>query len=206
MPLLLRSVPMVLVALAACSQPADPDPPSGKATPAASPVGSAAPAAPAAAEGTGARVSRYTALAACRVVEQRPDEDWSTARCPGLGGWALRLDYADARDDLALVRGGAKPVPLGLAGLGTGGFNSLGDTVEWRGRQDASGFVPDALIVRNRVVIDPQDASRTRDTLVVIALGRGCVVGQVPPQPGQNDAARQIADAPGQPCLNRQPD
>lgn len=202
MRLFLRPVPAFLVALAACSQPADPDPPVETEPAVAHGAGPAAPVPTDAA----ARVSLYTSLRACRVVEQRPDEDWSTSRCPGLGGWALRLDYADARDDLALVRGTAKPVTLGLAGLGPGGFNSLGDTVEWRGRQDASRFVPDAVIVRNRVVIDPKDANRTSDSLVVIALERGCIVGQVPPQPGQNDAARQIADATGQACLTRQPD
>ncbi|MEL6616746.1 MAG: hypothetical protein AAFQ43_13470, partial [Bacteroidota bacterium] len=74
------------------------------------------------------------------------------------------------------------------------GFNSVGDTVEWRLRDGK----PFAIILR----YNSQDveAGRDRTDLAVISVGRpgepGCLVDWVPAnaQPSQNEAARTIAD------------
>ena len=123
------------------------------------------------------------------------------SRCSGPGGFSLMVDYGDARDDLRLIKPGAKPVELGLLALNNGGFNSLGDAVEWRGSGAGEAFKPAALIVRNNAVENPERPERPTALLVVIDLAQGCVVAQVRPRPSQNEAARKIADGPRQPCL-----
>lgn len=145
--------------------------------------------------------SRYTSLKDCKVEQLREDEDWSVSRCSGPGGYSLMVDYGDARDDLRLIQSGAKPVELGLLALNNGGFNSLGDAVEWRGSGAGEAFKPAALIVRNNAVENPERPERPTALLVVIDLAQGCVVAQVRPRPSQNEAARKIADGPRQHCL-----
>lgn len=190
---------LLALVLGACSQqqaPADTETAPG--TPATSDL--AASGASGAAASTAA-VSRYTALKDCTVVDQREDEDWSISRCAGPGGYGLFVDYGDARDDLRLLRAGAKPVELGLIALGGGGFNTLADTIEWRGPGREGAFTPTALIVRNQVVKNPEQPERQSAVLVVIDLEQGCAVAQVEAQSGQNEAARAIADGPKRPCL-----
>lgn len=147
--------------------------------------------------------SRYTSLKDCKVVEsgESAGEDWSVSRCAGLAGWHLLIDYGDARDDLQLVRAGMPAVKLGLTVLGGGGFNSLGDTVEWRGSGEGTAFKPAALIVRNQVVTSPERPEQMAARLVVVDLKQVCVVAQIEPRPAQNEAARAIADGTRQPCL-----
>jgi hypothetical protein len=145
--------------------------------------------------------SSYSSLKDCKVVELREDEDWSVSRCTGPGGYALMVDYGDARDDLRLVRPGGQPVELGLLQLNGGGFNSLGDAVEWRGTGAEAGFKPTALIVRNNAVESPERPEQPTAFLVVIDLAQSCAVAQVRPMAAQNEQARKIADGPKQPCL-----
>ncbi len=147
--------------------------------------------------------SRYTSLKDCKVAEsgESAGEDWSVSRCAGLAGWHLLIDYGDARDDLQLVRAGMPAVKLGLPVLGGGGFNSLGDTVEWRGIGEGAAFKPAALIVRNSTVKDPERPERPTALLVVVDLTKHCVVAQVEPMAGQNEQARAIADGPSYPCI-----
>ncbi len=192
--------------LAACSGGSgDQPPPSGTegASPAMSEDAAPVPGASADPASVAGRTSRYTALKDCKVIDSREDEDWSVSRCAGPGGHTLYVDYGDARDDLRVARPGAEPVAIGLIALGGGGFNTLGDTVEWRGNGAGEAFAPTALIVRNSVVEDPERPDRPTAILVVVDLAQGCAVGQVRPQSGQNEAARVIADGPRKPCLGR---
>ena len=169
--------------------------------PAAEPASDPTQAAVTASEPAARPSSRYTSLKDCKVEQLREDEDWSVSRCSGPGGFSLMVDYGDARDDLRLIQSGAKPVELGLLALNNGGFNSLGDAVEWRGSGAGEAFKPAALIVRNNAVENPERPERPTALLVVIDLAQGCVVAQVRPRPSQNEAARKIADGPRQPCL-----
>lgn len=150
------------------------------------------------------RTSRYSSLKDCKVIDSREDEDWSVSRCAGPGGHTLYVDYGDARDDLRVARPGAEPVAIGLIALGGGGFNTLGETVEWRGGGTGEFFAPTALIVRNSLVEHPERPDRPTGILVVVDLVQGCAVAQVRPQSGQNEAARAIADGPRKPCLEKE--
>lgn len=145
--------------------------------------------------------SRYTSLKTCKVVDSKEEEDWSVSRCDGLGGYSLFVDYGDARDDLRLVPPGGKPVSLEVIAHGGGGFNTLGDTVEWRGEGAGAAFKPSALIVRNQVVTSPERPEQMRGRLLVVDLKQACVVAQLEPRSAQNEAARAIADGAKRPCL-----
>ena len=147
--------------------------------------------------------SLYTSFKTCKVVKsgESVGEDWSISRCAGLGGYDLFLSYDDARDDLTLLHKGSPPTELGLFGLSGGGFSSLGDTAEWRGNGSGIGFAPTALIVRHVVSENSDKAERQTSKLLVVDLAQRCVVGQVRPQAGQNEAARAIADGPRRKCL-----
>ncbi len=192
-----RLIPIVpLALLAACSKPA------GEEAPAAAPSSSATvpPVAvsPSASASSGP-TSRYTSLKDCEVTDSNEGEDWSQSHCDGPDGWALQIDYGDARDDAQLLQKGKPAKPLNLLALTGGGFNTLGDTMEWR--SPGSGAPPAALIMRNSVVEDPERPERPTALLLVVDLQQGCVVAQIRPQSGQNEKARAVADGPKQPCL-----
>ena len=191
------------VLLAACSKPVAPT-----AEPTAAPTGASASAVPEAAEPTApdGPISKYTSLKNCKVIEDGKGEDWSVSRCQGLGGYTLQLNYFDARESLDLIKDGKVTAELKLWLRGGGGFNALGDTAEWRGNMRGGLFVPRALIVRNNVIRDSAQPEKSTGVLEVIDLKRGCMVGAVEPQPGQNEAARAIADAPPEKCVKFQPE
>jgi hypothetical protein len=193
------AIAAIALLLAACSGESDPDPVSSDAPPGAS-AATQAPAPPTT-EPAGGPISQYTSLKDCKVEELREDEDWSVSRCAGPGGFGLMVDYGDARDDLRLIKPGGKPAELGLLQLNGGGFNALGDAVEWRGQGEGAAFAPHALIVRNNAVENPERPEQPTALLVVIDLKQACAVAQVRPQSGQNEAARRIADGPRPPCL-----
>lgn len=150
-------------------------------------------------------VSRYTRMDRCTVLERNEDEGgWSVERCPGLAGYRLRRTEGDLRENLIVELpggGGEADLKLGEA-TGKGGFSSLGDTVEWRGRGRGRTFRTEALILRFVVVEDPDRPERPNSYLLVVSLaGRdSCIAALVPPGPGQNARARMRADAPGR-CL-----
>lgn len=147
--------------------------------------------------------SRYTSFKDCKLIEEGPDgEDWSVSQCPGLAGINLQINYSDAREDLALLRPGRKAAELGLIGLGLHGFNTLAEKAEWRGHDGKAGFAPSRLIVRNLLSERGDQAESQTSLLVVIDLEQACVIALVRPEPGQNEAARAIADGPKQPCLS----
>lgn len=196
-----------ILLLAACSGGSEDQPaPAGTDGASAAASGDAAPAASESAETASAalRTSRYTTLKDCKVVDDGGGEDWSVSRCEGLGDYALQVNYFDARDSLSLIRGGKVTAELKLWLRGGGGFNSIGDTVEWRGSGDGGRFVPTALIVRNHVFRDPEQPDRSTGVLEVIDLARGCLIASLAPKPGQNEAARAIADGPEKPCLGEE--
>ncbi|MDB5724430.1 MAG: hypothetical protein JWQ16_1184 [Novosphingobium sp.] len=150
------------------------------------------------------RTSQYTRTDKCRQIEFNEDEGgWSVQRCPGLAGYRLRLTEGDLRQNIVveLPRGGERS--LDLAGTtGSGGFSSIGPTVEWRGPRTGTGtaraFRPDALILRYAVVENQDHPEQPTSYLLTVSLAnrRPCVTAKVPPGPGQNDRARSLADAP----------
>lgn len=190
---------LTLLLLAACSNQAEqaPQAPASQASAAAA-SDAALPTPSATSPET---TSRYSSFKNCKLVKLNEDEDWSISHCKGLGGYDLEIDYADARDDLVLMKRGDRPAKLGIFELGSGGFNTLADTAEWRGSESSGNFKPTALIVRNNVSEDPVNSEKQTSILMVIDLKQACVVAQVRPKPGQNETARGIADGPPRPCL-----
>ena len=149
------------------------------------------------------RSSRYTSLRDCVLEKSAPEEaGYSVQLCPGVGA-RLRLIEADGRQNLFVLPSGGDEQRLDLPSRTGGGFSSLGDQAEWRGASAGPDFRPDALIVRYAVVEQPERPTQPTSYLVVIRTrpGRACVTARVPPGPGQNEAARRLADTPGTPCL-----
>jgi hypothetical protein len=191
-----RIILAVLLALAACGKPAEPEPAEPTNGAAAAPVPASEMVASTAAP---VPVSRYTSLKQCKVTRSAPDEDWSESRCDGVGGWALQLDYGDLRENVQVLRAGRPPLDLNLGALTGGAFNSLGDAIEWRA--PGAGQPPAALILRNSVSEDVNQPERLTAYLVVADLTQGCVVANVRPSADQNGAARAVADGPRRACV-----
>jgi hypothetical protein len=135
--------------------------------------------------------SRYVSLKEtdCTVIDKNEDEDWSVQRCgAAVGGWAVQLDYGDARESITFVDK-SREYPMEFFRFG-GGFSSLGPTFEFRLRRN----VPVAAVGRYSHVIDENDNERSE--LVVMRVSpKPCVVAMVPPGPSQSSRARTIADS-----------
>lgn len=199
-----------MAALAACGGPreeAAPARPAAQAAPASTPVAAPSPVPSGPRATTSADASsdggRYTSLEAtdCRVLRVNAETGDSTSACPGIGGYRLQVQDADARMSVDVVTPGGQRHPLALPQLMGSGFSSLGPRAEWR--LSADGRTPQALIVRYLVQESPE-AQRNISYLVVARLSGGdiCAVGRIAPGPGQNEQARRIADAAeGRPCL-----
>jgi len=149
-----------------------------------------------------ARISAYTSLADCPVLESNPDEaGYYLSECAGLGGYKLRISESDLRQSVEVIAPSGVGQGLNLAAVTGGGFSNLGKNAEWRGASASGALVPDALILRHEVVTDP-DGMNTVSYLVVVRLtGTPCVIARVEPGPQQNAGARTAADAKG-PCLS----
>lgn len=184
-----HALPLIAAALlAACSQeqPAD-EAPSAAPSPATTP----------------AREFRFTSLADCPLLESNPEEaGYFLYECPGESGYALRVIESDLRQTVEVVAPGGERTGLELA-VGTGGgFSELGDTVEWRGTARDGVFAPDALILRHAVVTDPEGRNEVSDLVAVALAPAPCVIARIAPGPGQNEQARQAADAGGE-CMQQ---
>lgn len=186
-----------LLGLAACS-PAEEERNSPVAAPSAQdlPASQARSIAP-------ARVSVFTKLSmeTCRILEENEEEGpYWLRRCPGHAKWQLDWSDSDLRQGLTLVSPDGREAELSLSDqVANGAFNSLGETIEWRGDSAAN---PDALIARMNVAngVEPRlpDISR----LVVVRLGKSpCLIAVVEPGPNQNQRARDIADGPVTKCV-----
>ena len=184
---------------AACGQEASG--PADEAAPAAKPAPAARPAPAAVADAEPPRF-RYTRLTGCTLIRSAPEEaGFFEHECEGEGGYRLRHVESDLRENVIVLAPGGGEHSLELSALSRGAFNTLGDTVEWRGDSAAKGFVPTALILRHSAVEDPDPKVPEVSYLVVARLRPSpCVVARVPPGPGQNDRARELADAGGA-CL-----
>ena len=143
--------------------------------------------------------SRYTPLTGCTLTRSAPEEaGFVEHECEGEGGYRLRRTESDLRENLIVLSPDGGEHSLELPALAKGAFSSVGERVEWRGATGADGFVPEALVVRQSVMEDPDPAVPEVSYLVVARLApRACVVARVPPGPDQNVRARELADAGG---------
>ena len=144
---------------------------------------------------------RYTRLSGpqCRTDELRDELGSTVTTCAGADAYRLVVTDSDARQHLALVRGDGEPRSLELGMHFGGGFNDLGDTVEWWPQGDAA---PTALISRFNAYEHPEQPDRTTSYLAVVKLGeRPCLTEVIPPAANQNQLARDAAErAPAAPC------
>lgn len=147
--------------------------------------------------------SRFTSIedSRCRLLEENVEEGGYWRRlCPGHAGYTLERSESDLRQDLVVISPDGSRTQLRLSSIvARGAFNSLGDTVEWRGRDPAD---PEAMIVRMDVAHGSEPEKPDISNLVVVRLtGPVCPVAIVPPAPGQNESARTIADGVAVSCL-----
>jgi hypothetical protein len=159
----------------------------------------ASPAPTASASAAPARVSQYTSLANCKLIEESSEGegDYSLHACPGLAGYGLKLSEDDLRQDLWVQLPGGGEESLALSEVTkSGGFSRIGDNVEWRGKEEGGQFRPDALIVRYFVVENPDTPEKETSYLLAVSLAgaKPCVTGKLQPGPDQNERARQAAD------------
>ncbi|WP_126176788.1 hypothetical protein [Tsuneonella rigui] len=181
---------------AACSQGGGEEP-APAATQDTSPAARAQ-AAPASPSPVAGRAYRYTSLEGCKLVreerEEREEMPYSEVLCPGPAGWQLRIADADARQTMSVVAPDRAETKLDLSRASGGAFSSFGKTAEWRGPA-AERFLPDSLIVRFNVAEQPHPAPEVAYLLAIRLKPTPCMVEEIAPGAGQNDAARAAADA-----------
>lgn len=141
------------------------------------------------------RVSHYSSLGDCRVVDSRPDEGaYSSSLCPGAGGYSLRLIDADARQNLFVRSPDGAETSLALSEAAGGGFSHIGERVEWRGASGEGSFAPDALVVRYFVVEAEAEEEVAYLLPVTLRQGGPCVTARIEPGPEQSARARETVD------------
>ena len=144
-------------------------------------------------------VSQFTrdGLKPCRIIDKNEAEGpYYRHLCPGVGGYKYEVVESDLRQTMVIVAPGGARSELGLNRIGGGGFSVLGPVMDWRG---PAGAPPQALVVRYNV--QQGEAGSDKSFLVVVRLNpTACIIGSVPPGPGQNERAREIADGAGD-CL-----
>jgi hypothetical protein len=148
-----------------------------------------------------ARVSQYSPIddKACRTIEESEETgDW-TGLCPGVAGYQVEWSIGDLRDDLIIINGKAR-TQLSIPSLvANGAFDSLGAKAEWRG---PAGQRPDVLVVRVHVA-NAEGKSDSGRLAIARLTPRPCLVAIVPPELGQSDRARTIADGKLPDCLEK---
>jgi hypothetical protein len=113
-----------------------------------------------------------------------------TFECAGYAGQAVTFVEDDLRSSVAFGKNGGTHCAFRQT---FSGFNSVGNKIEWR-LKDGEPF---ATILRWKVSFDPENATKTKDWLVVtkVAEGGSCHIGYV--EGGYtkaNEKARWLAD------------
>lgn len=150
------------------------------------------------------RRSAFTALDLdrCPVIEENKEEGpYWRRRCSAPGNWRVEWSESDLRQGLTLISSDGRETDLRLSDLvAKGAFNSLGDTIEWRGDSPAE---PEALIVRMNVAHGVEPGHPDISRLVVVRLtGTPCLIAIIEPGDRQNERARRIADGAMRKCLS----
>ena len=146
--------------------------------------------------------SVYSSLYKCKLVSTGTDS--STQACRGVGGYNLRLEYADARESITVISPDGRKHPLEFWNVIGHGFSSVGQKAEWRVTRKNGKVVPVALIVRFNASENPEDSSKVTSYLAVakITPQKICVTDKIAPGRTANEDARRAADASAdKPCL-----
>lgn len=122
-------------------------------------------------------------------VEGEPN-DSVHYECKGFGNYVVTFTEGDLR---SAVSYGTESADHCSRTQSFGGFNSVGQTIEWRLRNGK----PIATILRWTVSYDPENSEKTKTWLVVTKLepDDSCHMGYVEgAYPNANEAARKLAD------------
>ena len=192
-----------LLLLAGCSPDAPTSAPANDQQPAAQNAPAPLPPVSAPSSKPAGRVSSFTKLteAVCRLVEENKDEGpYWRRNCPGHAGWRMEWSESDLRQDLTMIAPGGGTSELGLSSVvANGAFNSIGETIEWRGRDART---PVVMVLRMNVAAGPDGDRPDISRLVVVRLtGTPCAVAMIEPGPQQSQRARDIADGQLPACL-----
>jgi hypothetical protein len=128
----------------------------------------------------------------CRARKTASDEGGDyIGRCRGVGGYKVDLIEGDLRQTLNVINPAGKMSRLDLNTF-YGSFSYIGEKLEWRTRKGT----PVALISRFYLA-DPEGGNKSKSVLFVtkISPAKSCVVDIIEPMTGQNEKAREIADA-----------
>ena len=135
---------------------------------------------------------QYTKLdqGSCMTLTLNEDEGYSQQVCKGADGIAVFVSEGDLRTSVAYRNQAAYDRYFTF-----GNFNHVGETMEWRLRDDNGYKQPFATILRWYVSID--DANE-KQALVITKIEESdfCVAGfvEATENKGANELARQIAD------------
>jgi len=149
------------------------------------------------------RSSAFTTLdmASCDLVEENREEGsyWRRA-CSAPPGWRVEWTESDLRQGLVVTSSAGNQTNLRLSELvARGAFNSLGKTIEWRGKFASD---PDALVVRMNVANGRNGQGSDVSKLAVVRLTpKPCLIAVIDPAANQNVEARVIADSPDRSCI-----
>jgi hypothetical protein len=146
--------------------------------------------------------SVYSSLSKCKLVTT--GQDSSTQACRGVGGYNLRLEYADVRESITVISPDGKKHPLEFWNVIGSGFSHVGQKAEWRVTKKNGKLVPVGLIVRFNVTDNSGDSPKEISYLAVakITPEKSCVTDKISPSATANEEARRAADASAdKPCL-----
>lgn len=146
--------------------------------------------------------SVYTPLSKCKTVAT--GQDSSTQVCPGVGGYKLRLEYADVRESITVVSPNGKQHQLDFWSVISSAFSNVGQKAEWRVATRKGKLVPLALIVRFNASENSVDSTKETSYLAVAKITplKICVTDKIAPGATANEEARRAADASSdKPCL-----
>jgi hypothetical protein len=135
--------------------------------------------------------------------EEGEPEDSAMFECKGIGAHIVSFMEGDLR---SFVSFGSKPVEHCSRFQTFSGFNSTGNTVEWRMKDGR----PLATILRWNVSYDPVESTKIKSWLVVTKLedNNSCHMGYVEAgNPNANETAQRLADqfAEGFSCATAKP-
>jgi hypothetical protein len=129
--------------------------------------------------------SKYTRVAPedCLLIEE--DIEYVRWSCAGShAGVSVDVVYADVRTTLVFKKGTTEAL-LDTMPVTGGAFNSIGETLEWRGTESRGSFKPFAWILRwyRAEPIDDGADWKQRPLLAVLKFDgkEACVVGHVGP-------------------------
>ena len=146
--------------------------------------------------------SVYSSLSGCKTVST--DIESSTQACRGVGGYNLRLEYADQRESITVISPNGQKHQLELWNVIGNGFSNVGKRAEWRVTTKNRKTVPLALIVRFNLTDNSGDTPKPVSYLAVtkITPQKICVTDKIAPSATANEQARAAADASAdKPCV-----